>query len=154
MKKRRIVSYIVLIIIASLFMLSSCTSISLELKNQMIEYYSCDDNYVDVKGTILDVTIFPEGDVLISIDQSEREALTDSYTLPKKSVQVLLNNGFEFEASDKTYVFTTSFAYWYNGFDYPIISIKEYGSDIIYLDYQSGKENYLSDLEAIKAIPL
>ncbi len=145
MKKRWLVC-----ILCFLF-LSSC-DFNAPLRNRMREYYTNDDNYVEISGTIVTVEYQELAKTyLFEIEVSpEFQDIYYSTRLLNGNVRFDLlcdtPEQYEFQSGDEL-IFTTAIFNFYAGHHYPLIAIQR--GDEVLLTFEKGKADYLKWIETL-----
>ncbi len=110
------------------------------LRKKMLEYYSDDDNYVELQGSV----ISPENDR----GYMEIDILTESHGFPLNA-----QTGYgEFESGliynlnpGDEITFISAPMYFYNGHVLPIMALKK--DEVVILAFEDGKSSYLAWIE-------
>lgn len=131
------------ILLVNIFLLSSC-DFNAPLRNKMVDYYSENENYIELYGVVVSINIIESTkENILEID-----ILTENHNFPINAETgygefVIVNYDqydFDLEASDEI-IFKSASMYFYNGHYLPIISLEKNGE--ILLTFSEGKENYL-----------
>ena len=146
MKRVLLNKALVILLSMIVIILSGCS-----YKSRMLQYYSEISNYEELEGIILNFEeIKGEDDLFIEIE-FENEKIHDHYLyhplrVMSKNKEVLKKNGFFENVSigDKIKIVTAS-RYFYDGYRIPIVAIE--CDNIVYLDFQTGRENLLKWVE-------
>lgn len=129
----------ILLLLSSIFFIVSC-DYNAPLRKKMLEYYSDDNNYVELQG----VVISPENDC----GYMEIDILTESHVFPLNA-----QTGYgEFESGliynltpgDKITLVSAPM-YFYNGHVLPVMALKK--DDVVILTFEDGKSSYLAWIE-------
>ena len=130
------------LLLINLILITSCDFIAPNgpLRNKMLDYYSVDENYIEVTGIIISIDADRNllGIDILSEDASiwrREETGCVEFFLVDYSEQ-----NYNLNINDKI-IFTTSVMYFYNGHDLPIISLEKDGE--VLLSFDEGKEMYL-----------
>lgn len=132
--------FIVLFTILSvLFCMTSCELISgSSLKRKMVDYYSNDENYVVLEGTIISLN-----KDLIEIKYTNN--FDFSYNLETGYGEFIIidfsEQNYDLKIGD-TIVFSSAPKYFYNGQRLPIVSIEKDNKTI--MSFEEGKSKYMS----------
>lgn len=173
MKIKTCVICIFIAMLASLNCLSGCfLAVSDRQRAKIYSYYSKDDNYVEVYGKIIRNEIGRDNRILWGIvfdeefmarheDICKRFANNNPYgtsaKIDKASQEILINNCFydlliDYDNENAYYenaplieeqvTVITCPKVWWDGWDPPIVAVKV--EDKVYLDFETGKVNYLN----------
>ena len=125
-----------LFLIINIVLTTSC-DFSAPLRNKMLDYYSVDENYIELTGII--ISIDADRNLLrikiLSEDASIWESGSAEFFLVDYS-----ERDYNLNIDDEI-VFTTATMLFYNGHDMPIISLEKDGE--VLLSFDEGKEMYL-----------
>ena len=137
---------LVILLSMIVIILSGCS-----YKSRMLQYYSENSNYEELEGIILNFEEIRGVDDLFIEIEFENENIHDHYLyhplmVINKNKEVLKKNGFFENVSigDKIKIVTAS-RYFYDGYRIPIVAIE--CDNIVYLDFQTGRENLLKWVE-------
>lgn len=134
---------VLMILLVNTVLLSSC-DFNAPLRNNMVDYYSENENYIELYGVIVSINIIESTkENILEID-----ILTENHNFPVNTKTgygefVIVNYDqydFDLEANDEI-IFKSASMYFYNGHYLPIISLEKSGE--ILLTFSKGKENYL-----------
>lgn len=168
MKIKAFISCIFIALLTSLFCFSSCVLLptSSRQRAKMCSYYSNDDNYVEVSGTMRSCHLNQGNHIKLTILFDE-ESVSQNKDFYKQFISlsmttgvivgyseiVLIDNGFyalfvnpdyETEAKpmpEEQVTIITCLKMWGDGWDPVIVSVKV--GDTVYLDFETGKANLL-----------
>ena len=137
---RKAISIVLLLVM--LFLLFSC-DFNASLRNRMLEYYSDDSNYSELRGIISSfeqkahskewrfyIRITSENHGFPILTNGEQSFQLNYYSEESQALSV----------GDEV-VFISAPMHFYNGHDLPIVAIKK--DDEILLDFEGGKADYL-----------
>ena len=128
-----------LILLVNMLFVGSC-NFNAPLRNKMFDYYSNNDNYVELQG----IVISPEN----SFGRMEIDILTESHGFPVNAQTGYgeFESGaiYELTSGDKI-TFISSPMYFYNGHVLPIMALKK--DDVVLLEFEDGKKMYLEWIE-------
>ncbi len=134
---------ILFLCLSFLFILTSC-DYNKPLRERMLKYYGCDDNYVKLTGEIKSLKHYEESDALyleISIIDGEDKVDTDFYTgYATFSFENWSKYQCELAVGD-VITFTSAPDYFYDGHTKPIIHLEK--DNQVLLSFEEGKNNYL-----------
>lgn len=127
------------------------------LRKHMVEHYSDESNYIQLSGKITEVAGPYESRywlVKISVSSSEADSFPSDrypgwYLIPLTSYEELQANAFPWEDNETEYLFTSAWGYWWDDFNYPLISVTSPDGETVYLSFEDGKHNYLDYVENI-----
>ena len=142
---------ILLVLCLSCFLLSCYIQKSVSNKH-LIEEYSDSSSYTEFYAKLHEWHFDEAGNVIISVyipvDYDKLSGWKPEYAFEAK---ILLKNSFDEATSnglnlktDETYFFTSIPQYYKDHLRLPIVSIKEYPSGTVYLDFEKGKQNWLN----------
>lgn len=172
MKIKSCIIYLMATVLVSLFCLSGCFMLPTMpwQREEMYSYYSDDSNYIEVYGTITANFFDYDGtgwvllfdDEFVSANQelcknfSSNNPHGAGFQITNKTYEILFENGFydlvldesEIDESveypaiiEETVYIVTSIRTWW-GMGCPVIQVRV--GDTVYLDYETGKANFLS----------
>lgn len=132
-----------LTLMINILLLSSC-DFNAPLRNKMVDYYSKNENYIELYGIV----------VSSSINENKQEnilevtILTENHNFPTNAETgfgefIIVNYdkyNFDLKTNDEI-IFKSATMYFYNGHYLPIVSLEKNGE--ILLNFYDGKENYL-----------
>ena len=148
---KRIKYHVLLIacLLAAVVGLSACTPRS--VKKRMEKYYSDDDNYISFSAQIMETYSCSYGWLIwaypTEIEDFYCETTQDNieytpFLLTKDCYEKLSENSLVPQPG-KTYIFTSATSYWYDGYRYPIVEIRDAETDEVYLKFEFGKQSYI-----------
>lgn len=146
MKRALLNKVLVIVLSMMVIILTGCS-----YKSRMLQYYSENSNYEELVGIILNFEEIRGVDDLFIEIEFENENIHDHYLyhplmVISKNKEILRKNGF-FEnvlIGEKIKIVTAS-GYFYDGYRIPIVAIER--DNVVYLDFQTGRENLLKWVE-------
>lgn len=138
MKKSVSILTLIALLISCMF-LSSC-DFNAPLRNKMLDYYSNNDNYVELQG----IVVSPEN----SYGRMEIDILTESHGFPLNAqtgyAEFEVSAIYELAPGDKI-TFVSAPMHFYNGHILPIMALEKDG--VVLFNFEDGKESYLNWIE-------
>ena len=129
--------------ILGVLLLSGC-HFNAPLRNKMLEYYSQDDHYVELNGTIKSITYHQEMDELLIEVALTNGTSSFPYNMETGFAEFVIvdwsTQKYEFKTNDFI-TFQSAPKYFYNGHRLPIVYVEKGGKE--YLPFYAGKENYI-----------
>ena len=143
---------VVILLVIMFFSLSACQLLVIP-KNMMLEYYSVDDNYGELTGTIVEKTEFSDSCLLkINVIAGRDFYLKDGieYDLPINDYfsiyehteiydLLLVGDSLDFVSAPKIF---------YDGQNMPIVALKK--DDEVLLSFEKGKADYIEWIKDMK----
>ena len=146
MKQALLNKVLIIVLLVMVMILPGCS-----YKLRMLQYYSENSNYEELVGIILNFEEIRGVDDLFIEIEFENENIHDHYLyhllmVIRKNKEILEKNGFFENVSigEKINIVTAS-GYFYDGYRIPIVAIES--DNVVYLDFQTGRENLLKWVE-------
>lgn len=132
-----------ILVLLTKIMINSLSNIPTEERDEMIEYYSNDENYIKVVGKVAKVRQTENKPLYIVIECKESDKFFFLKIRPE--LEELLNKtGLYFEGDGDTYYsFVIAPKVWWPGWDKPIVAVYSEDGNMTYLDFETGKSVYL-----------
>ena len=141
---KKLISFLLIFVI---LFLSSCDVFGEKKRRRMVEYYSNDEHYAELSGTVVSINEDPYKEEL-ELYINNLQVLSEIHDFPDyedtyeenfclvyyKEISFDINMGDEI-------VFTSAPGSFYNGHNKPIVALKR-GEEIL-LTFEDGKEAYL-----------
>ena len=141
---KKLISF--LLIFVMLF-LSSCDVFGEKKRRRMVEYFSNDEYYAELSGTVASIRESPYSEELV-LYINNLQVLTEIHDFPdyedtyeeKFCLVYYKEISFDINVGDEI-VFTSAHMHFYNGHCLPIVELKR-GEDVL-LTFEDGKAAYL-----------
>lgn len=118
-------------------------------RNEMIEYYSNDENYITVVGKVTEVIKVEEGALYVTVNEKENDESLFLEVQPEFE-EILYQNGLYFEANNEVYYsFVIAPRIWWDGWKEPIVAVYSEDGSMTYLDYETGKSFYVEYMRSL-----
>lgn len=135
------------ICVLSIFCFASC-DFNAPLRNKMLNYYSQDDKYLELEGTIVSTIIREDYNELfleVELKREHSKFPCNADTGYNEFVLVFWSEQkYDLNVGDNI-IFTSAPMYFYNGHYLPIVHIEKDEKE--YLSFEVGKQNYLKWIE-------
>jgi len=141
---KKLISFLLIFVI---LFLSSCDVFDGKMRRHMVEYYSNDEHYAELSGTVASIHEDPYLEEL-KLYISGLQVLTEIHDFPvykttDQEIFTIVNYkdlSFNINVGDEI-VFTSAPGSFYNGHNKPIVELKR-GGDVL-LTFEDGKAAYL-----------
>ena len=137
MKKLRMKTVLIGLILTMLFSISGCYSA------QMKAYYADMENFITGDATVKNITYYPEyNQITLWLYDTDPSYQSTTFGIKGNNVSVALENGIldKVKIGD-TITVTSAPRYFYNGYDMPIIGLSI--GDIEILNIETGHQNLM-----------
>ena len=138
---------LLLAVILCLFPLSSCAT----SKENLLEYYSDNENYTEFPGTIKEIYPDGKGNILLSIVPLYETELIPKWSgnywdfklcITNKNLELLESTDFDLSVNS-IYSFVSAPRAYYVGWRCPIVEITDLDKGKTFLSFEKGKANWL-----------
>ena len=127
---------IIACILVIVFLFSSCE------RKRMLDYYSKEENYITVSGTLTHIYSTDDTLCLGFADITKGFFSSADFEIVGENLNIVRQNGIEKKLKKgKTIEFVTSPGCWGDGYIYPIVEITIDGETL--LEYEDGFSNFL-----------